>query len=55
LERHKKRQELNKSLLGDDYKDTGNDFICCEADGSLVDPSNYSKRFAKILEVFMLI
>lgn len=50
LERHNKRKELNKSIIGNAYKTTGNDFICCEADGSLVDPSNYSKRFSKVLQ-----
>lgn len=50
LERHKKRQELIKNLLGNDYKGTEEAFVCCEADGSLVDASNYSKRFSKILE-----
>jgi len=50
LKRHKEMQESNKSLLGDEYKGVGLDYVCCEADGSVVDPSNYSKRFTRILE-----
>lgn len=48
LKRHKDLQNKNKELLGDDYIDTG--FVCCEPDGSIVDPSTYSKRFSQILK-----
>jgi len=48
LKRHQEIQNRNKELLGDDYVDTG--FVCCEPDGSIVDPSTYSKRFSQILK-----
>jgi integrase len=48
LKRHKELQNKNKEILGEDYVDTG--FVCCEPDGSIVDPSTYSKRFSQILK-----
>jgi len=48
IKRHQEIQNRNKGLLGDDYMDTG--FVCCEPDGSIVDPSAYSKRFSQILK-----
>jgi len=52
LERHNERQKTNKRLMGEDYKDLG--FVCCEADGNIINPSNFSKRFSKILEINQL-
>lgn len=48
LQRHKNIQEQNKLIFGDDYHDTG--FVCCEPDGNVLDPSNFSKRFFNILK-----
>lgn len=48
LQRHKNIQEQNKLMLGDEYQDNG--FVCCEPDGSVLDPSNFSKRFSNILK-----
>jgi len=48
LKRHKEQQNNNKEVLGDDYVDTG--FVCCEPDGSIVNSSNFSKRFTHILK-----
>lgn len=48
LKKHKELQNKNKELLKDDYEDTG--FVCCEPDGSVVDSSNFSKRFTHILK-----
>lgn len=48
LKRHKSIQEQNKLILGDEYHDNG--FVCCEPDGSIINPSNFSKRFHNILE-----
>ena len=48
IKRHQEIQNRNKELLGDDYMDTG--FVCCEPNGSIADPSTYSKRFSQILK-----
>lgn len=49
LVRHKQLQDNNKQLLGNDYKNNG--FVCCNSDGTIVDPSVYSKRFTKVVKV----
>lgn len=48
LKRHKELQEQYKQMLGDEYQDNG--FVCCEEDGSIISPSNFSKRFERIIK-----
>ncbi|WHH57199.1 tyrosine-type recombinase/integrase [Petroclostridium sp. X23] len=48
LKRHKELQDKQKDLLDDEYHDNG--FICCEEDGSIIPPSNFSKRFESIIK-----
>lgn len=47
LKRHKELQEQHKRVLGDEYQSNG--FVCCEENGSIISPSNFSKRFERII------
>jgi integrase len=48
LKRHKVIQTEYRKLLGDAYNNTG--FVYCESNGSIINPSNISKRFLAVLE-----
>lgn len=47
LKKHQKSQKENKFKLGGEYKD--NDLVCCYSDGSVIQPKNFSKKFAYFL------
>lgn len=46
LKEHKKKQEINKSLLGKEYK--GN-FVCCNICGQVISPTKLNHIFKKIV------
>jgi integrase len=48
LKEHKEKQDGYKRILGEAYKDI--DLVNCCNDGSMIDPRNFSKQFAKVLE-----
>jgi integrase len=46
LVQHRQQQALNKTLLGEDYKDDG--WICASGDGSLITPNALGKGFMRL-------
>lgn len=48
LQEQKKLQEANKLTLKEYYNE--NDLVCCQEDGSPINPDSFSKRFGEFLK-----